>query len=62
MRKGTELQRRYVISDLIGTGGNASVWRATDKELKRDVAIKRLLRENWRIASGLPELLYQFAC
>src|ERR1022692_3930300 len=52
MMKGTELQGRYVVSDLIGTGGFASVWRATDKELKRDVAIKRILRDNWRGASA----------
>jgi serine/threonine protein kinase len=52
MRKGTELQGRYVVSELIGTGGFASVWRATDKEQNRDVAIKRLLRENWRSASA----------
>jgi hypothetical protein len=52
MRKGTELQSRYVVSELIGTGGFASVWRATDKELNRDVAIKRLIRDNWRSASA----------
>ena len=52
MRKGTELQNRYVISEHIGTGGYASVWRATDKELNRDVAIKRLLRDNWRGVSA----------
>ena len=51
MKKGTELQGRYVVSELIGTGGYATVWRATDKELNRDVAIKRLLRDNWRTAS-----------
>src|ERR1700738_209095 len=52
MKKGTELQGRYVVSELIGTGGYATVWRATDKELNRDVAIKRLLRDNWRSASA----------
>jgi serine/threonine protein kinase len=51
MRKGTELQGRYVVSELIGTGGYATVWRATDKERNRDVAIKRLLRDRWRNAS-----------
>ena len=48
MKKGTELKGRYVVSEHIGTGGYASVWRATDKELNRDVAIKRLLRDHWR--------------
>ena len=51
MRKGTELKGRYVVSEHIGTGGYATVWRATDKELNRDVAIKRLLRDRWRSAS-----------
>jgi serine/threonine protein kinase len=51
MKKGTELRGRYVVSEHIGTGGYASVWRATDKELNRDVAIKRLLRDHWRGAS-----------
>ena len=48
MKKGTELKGRYVVSEHVGTGGYASVWRATDKELNRDVAIKRLLRDHWR--------------
>lgn len=44
VKKGSELRGRYVISDLLGTGGFAVVWRATDKEAGRDVAIKRLLK------------------
>jgi serine/threonine protein kinase len=51
MKKGTELQGRYVVSELVGMGGYATVWRATDKELNRDVAIKRLLRNKWRSTS-----------
>jgi eukaryotic-like serine/threonine-protein kinase len=43
IKKGTEIQGRYVISDSLGTGGFAVVWRATDKQLNRDVAIKRLV-------------------
>ena len=44
VKKGSELQGRYVISDLLGSGGFAVVWRATDKEAGRDVAIKRMLK------------------
>jgi serine/threonine-protein kinase len=42
IKKGVELNQRYVISDLCGTGAFATVWRATDKQENRDVAIKRL--------------------
>ncbi|MGH9545425.1 MAG: serine/threonine-protein kinase [Terriglobales bacterium] len=52
LKKGIELQNRYVISGYIGTGGFGTVWRATDKEQNRDVAIKRLLRKNWRSTSA----------
>lgn len=41
---GTEINGRYVIHEPIGTGGSASVWKASDKELNRDVALKRLLK------------------
>ena len=42
IKKGKEIKGRYVIGDHLGTGGFGVVWRATDKELGRDVAIKRL--------------------
>jgi serine/threonine protein kinase len=45
IRKGFELHGRYVFSDFLGSGGFATVWRATDKQENRDVAIKRLLRK-----------------
>lgn len=48
--KGTELQGRYVIHDVVGTGGSASVWKASDKQLNRDVALKRL----WKQLIGTP--------
>ena len=41
-KKGTEIDGRYVLHDVSGTGGYASVWKASDKQLNRDVAIKRL--------------------
>ena len=47
LRKGTELDKgRYVVHDVLGTGGFASVWRASDKQLNRDVALKRLLKKS----------------
>src|SRR5919199_6529037 len=33
---------RYVLVDLLGTGGMSEVWRATDDELERTVAVKLL--------------------
>lgn len=44
LRKGTELEHRYVIHDVLGTGGSGAVWKASDKQLNRDVAIKRLFK------------------
>lgn len=44
VKKGTELQGRYVVTGLLGSGGFATIWKATDKRLGRDVAIKRLLK------------------
>jgi len=42
---GTEINSRYVIQGMVGTGGYGSVWRAADKQLNRDVALKRLLKD-----------------
>ncbi len=38
----TLLGERYRLDELIGRGGMASVWRATDTVLAREVAVKRL--------------------
>jgi serine/threonine protein kinase len=47
LRKGAELDNaRYVVHDVLGTGGFGSVWKASDKQLSRDVALKRLLRRS----------------
>ncbi|MGN6162036.1 MAG: protein kinase, partial [Marmoricola sp.] len=40
----TVLNGRYRLTDHIGTGGTADVWRATDELLNRQVAVK-VLRE-----------------
>lgn len=43
---GVVLNDRYEVSDKIGTGGMATVYKAHDKVLDRDVAIK-ILRDNY---------------
>ena len=40
--RGAVLQGRYELDQIIGRGGMAEVWRARDRRLVRDVAIKRL--------------------
>src|SRR5450759_1244599 len=42
VKVGSELQNRYVVSQLLGDGGFGIVWHATDKKEGRDVAIKRM--------------------
>jgi tRNA A-37 threonylcarbamoyl transferase component Bud32 len=62
---GTELSGRYVLEELLGSGGMGDVWRAADRELRRRVAVKvmreqlstpdavtRFKREAW-ITAGL---------
>ena len=44
LQKGKPLKGRYVIHDVLGTGGFATVWKASDNQLSRDVALKRLLK------------------
>lgn len=39
---GTVVGERYRLDELIGRGGMATVWRATDMVLERPVAVKRL--------------------
>ena len=43
---GDHWQQRYEITEILGTGGFGFVCRATDVELRRDVAIKFLLPEH----------------
>jgi len=43
LRKGLEIANRFVVSDRLGGGRNGEVWKALDKDGRRDVAIKVLL-------------------
>ncbi len=56
LKKGVELHGRYVIAELCGVGSYATVWRATDKDQNRDVAIKRLIPQHGN-SSRLAEAL-----
>ncbi|MBH5338338.1 protein kinase [Streptomyces pactum] len=40
MRSGDELAGRYVLRDVIGTGRSGEVWRAHDRVVGQDVAVK----------------------
>ena len=44
MKSGLELNGRYVVHGEAGSGGYATVWKASDKQLNREVALKRLLK------------------
>ncbi|MEU5874780.1 serine/threonine-protein kinase [Glycomyces sp. NPDC047369] len=41
-RPGDLVGDRYRLEDLVGKGGNGSVWRATDTVLRREVALKEV--------------------
>lgn len=56
MHRGDLVQDRYVLLEPIGSGGMAEVWRATDRRLARDVAIKFLSPQ----LADDPEFLVRF--
>jgi len=50
---GTELDGRYILEERLGSGGMGDLWRGTDRELRREVAVK-LMR------FAVPELARRF--
>lgn len=56
MNAGDVIQSRYELTELLGRGGMAEVWRAVDRNLSRPVAIKFLAPQ----LSDDPEFLVRF--
>jgi serine/threonine protein kinase len=58
MQAGDELAGRYRLAGLLGHGAMGEVWRATDLNLERDVAVK-VITANW-IGEAMKEALARF--
>ena len=50
---GEYFERKYLIQEALGEGGFATVFRATDIEIERDVAIKILAPQDGEYAAGI---------
>ncbi len=60
LRSGEILDDRYLLKEELGRGGNAIVYRATQLDLGRDVAIKCLSRDKLYDSSAVERFLREF--
>src|SRR5258708_21774846 len=59
LEPGDELGTRFLINDLLGEGGMGRVYKATDRELWREIAIKVLLAELTSDAQGIQRFKHE---